>query len=41
MGSGTPAALFECVVGIEPLSPEMRRTHLAFLKRASERLLHR
>jgi hypothetical protein len=28
------------VVGAEALAPEMRRTHLAFLKQASEKLLH-
>jgi TetR/AcrR family transcriptional regulator len=38
-GHFTSAALFERVVGIDPLSPEMRRTHLDFLKLASERLL--
>jgi AcrR family transcriptional regulator len=40
-GHFTSAALFERVVGTAPLSPEMRRTHLEFLKRASERLLYR
>jgi TetR/AcrR family transcriptional regulator len=40
-GHFTSAALFERVVGIDPLSPEMRRRHLDFLKLASERLLHR
>lgn len=38
-GHFTSAALFERVVGAAALSPEMRRTHLAFLKQTSERLL--
>jgi AcrR family transcriptional regulator len=40
-GYFTSAALFERVVGSDPWSPDMRRTLLAFLKRASERLLYR
>jgi len=39
-GHFTSAALFERVVGTAALAPEMRRIHLAFLKQASERLLH-
>lgn len=33
-------ALYARVLGQDPLSPEMRRTHLEFLRRASDRLLH-
>jgi hypothetical protein len=33
-------ALYARVLGEDPLSPEMRRTHLEFLRRASDRLLH-
>lgn len=40
-GHFTSEALFERVVGVEPLSPEMRQTHLAFVKRAIEKLLRR
>jgi len=40
-GHFTSTALFERVVGVDPLSPEMRQTHLDFLRRASERLLHK
>jgi TetR/AcrR family transcriptional regulator len=39
-GYFTSVALYERLVGKDPLSPEMRRTHLAFLKRASQRLLN-
>lgn len=39
-GYFTSTALFERLVGVDPLSPAMRRTHLDFLRRASERLLH-
>lgn len=39
-GHFTSAALFERVVGKDPLSPAMRKVHLEFLKRASQRLLH-
>jgi AcrR family transcriptional regulator len=40
-GYFTSTALFERVVGVDPLSPAMRRKHLEFLRRASERLLHK
>jgi len=39
-GYFTSAALYARVLGKDPLSPEMRRTHLDFLRRASDRLLH-
>ena len=39
-GYFTSVALYERVVGKDPLSPEMRRKHLDFLKRASQRLLN-
>jgi TetR/AcrR family transcriptional regulator len=39
-GYFTSVALYERVVGTDPLSPEMRRKHLDFLKRASQRLLN-
>lgn len=39
-GYFTSVALYARVLGKDPLSPEMRRTHLAFLRRASDRLLH-
>jgi TetR/AcrR family transcriptional regulator len=40
-GHFTSAALFERLVGSAALSPEMRNAHLDFVKRASEKLLHR
>lgn len=39
-GYFSSVALYARVLGRDPLSPEMRRTHLEFLRRASDRLLH-
>lgn len=38
-GYFSSVALYARVLGRDPLSPEMRRTHLEFLRRASDRLL--